>query len=408
MEQSKAFSYSMTQVEKNKSKWTKNLKRTTKRRPNIPEVKETLTVKCKMPLKKDVIGRYLALFDEVRGKPDRIKMITDELIQLWSNLNFPVTTYRNVQYKVTNVIEWFIKNRKRAEKDFDDILLDVFDVTKVDGKWCNIGEDKKLYELQVATKCKVGYATRKIAPMSSVHPSKRIRMDSLTSDISQSLNNTILDDDTNDSNNDIFESECISDGSTSDESDLNPECDMQEDNEYRPYSTGQNTKKSKRAHRGSTKLAVELATTRNLSTNKTSNVLNTLAKNGIQVAAPKQSSIWRAKIKAAAMFKEKLKECIVNGEFCLHFDGKQIKGKEFQVVCLTNDSRSLLLGILTCVSGSATNIFGPLAKLLDDYDAWNSIRLIITDTTNVNTGRAGGVVAKLNEQFASKGLTVPQ
>ena len=91
---------------------------------------------------------------------------------------------------------------------------------------------------------------------------------------------------------------------------------MQEDNEYRPYSTGQNTKKSKRAHLGSTKLAVEVATTRNLSTNKTSNVLNTLATNGIQVAAPKQSSIWRAKIKAAAMVKEKLKECIVNGEFC--------------------------------------------------------------------------------------------
>ena len=134
----------MSQIEKNnKSKWTKNLKRTTKCRPNIPEVKETLTFKCKMPLKKDVIGRYLALFDEVRGKPDRIKMITDELIQLWSNLNFPVTTYQNVQYKVTNVIEWFIKNRKRAEKDFDDRLLDVFDVTKVDGEWCNIGEDKK-------------------------------------------------------------------------------------------------------------------------------------------------------------------------------------------------------------------------------------------------------------------------
>ena len=88
-------------------------------------------------------------------------------------------------------------------------------------------------------------------------------MDSLTSDISHSLNNTILDDDINDSNNDIFESECILDVSLIDELDFNPECDMQDDTEDRPYSTGQNTTKSRRAHMGSTKLAVEVATTRN-------------------------------------------------------------------------------------------------------------------------------------------------
>ena len=184
---------------------------------------------------------------------------------------------------------------------------------------------------------------------------------------------------------------------------------MKDDIEYRPYSTGKNRMKSRRAQRGSTKLAVEVLTTNNLSTNKTSNVLTTLAENGIKVAAPKQSSIWKEKMKHAVHVKNKLKEGISNGEFCLHFDGKQIDGKEFQVVCLTNDEqRTLLLGILPCASGSAKDIFEPLEELLNDYDAWNSIRMIITDTTKVNTGRLGGVVEKLNNKFVSKSLIVPQ
>ena len=122
-----------------------------------------------MPLKKDIIGRYFALYDEEKGKNDRIKIISRELIQLWSNLNFPVTTYQNVLKKVGNVIDWGIQNRKCAKDDFDDELLDVFDVTKVDGEWCNIGEDKKLYELQVETKCKVGYTTKKHLYQQSIH-----------------------------------------------------------------------------------------------------------------------------------------------------------------------------------------------------------------------------------------------
>ena len=110
------------------------------------------------------------------------------------------------------------------------------------------------------------------------------------------MNNTVLDDEINDSNNDNFHTECTLDASPFDESDLDPECDMKDDIEYRPYSTGKNRMKSRRAQRGSTKLAVEVLTTNNLSTNKTSNVLTILAENGIKVVAPKQSSIWKEKM----------------------------------------------------------------------------------------------------------------
>ena len=88
-----------------------------------------------------------------------------------------------------------------------------------------------------------------------------------------------------------------------------------------------------------------------LSTNKTAEVLKGLSENGIEVDAPKQESIWRAAIRKSEKVKEELKERISKEKFCLHFDGKRIKHKEFQVVCLTNEVRELKLGILICESG---------------------------------------------------------
>ena len=76
---------------------------------------------------------------------------------------------------------------------------------------------------------------QKKAPISTIHPSRRIRSNSLTSDISQSLDNTVLDDEINDSNNDNFDTECTLDASPFDESDLDPECDMKDDTEYRHW-----------------------------------------------------------------------------------------------------------------------------------------------------------------------------
>src|SRR6218665_2857637 len=66
------------------------------------------------------------------------------------------------------------------------------------------------------------------------------------------------------------------------------------------------------------------------------------------------------------------------------------------------------LGILACDSGSAENIFIPLQALLDEYNARRSVKMIISDTTEMNTGHRNGVVAKLQRQFRQKGLHEPQ
>ena len=135
------------------------------------------------------------------------------------------------------------------------------------------------------------------------------------------------------------------------------------------------------------------------------NVFQSMSNEGIKVPTPNQTSIWRSVIRESEKIKKKIKENISSEEFCLHFDEKRINGEEFQAVCLTNERRSLFIGVLTCESGSANDIRKPLEMLLDEYDAWGSIKMIISDTTRVNTGCLSGVVAQLNQCFANKGFT---
>ena len=69
---------------------------------------------------------------------------------------------------------------------------------------------------------------------------------------------------------------------------------------------------------------------------------------------------------------------------------------EYQVICLQSQSREIKLRILKCSSGSAQHIYDQLEQILDEYIAWSCIKMIIRDTTAVNTGRLNGVVVKLH------------
>ena len=92
--------------------------------------------------------------------------------ELWLKLNFPIVKWkRTVERKVAKVIEMYLNNRKRPKPLFDDYILNVFDITDAKGMWLSI-EDRKLYEIQIASKGKVGYTTEITAPSSSIHSSK--------------------------------------------------------------------------------------------------------------------------------------------------------------------------------------------------------------------------------------------
>ena len=147
--------------------WTQNLKSNTKRRPNIPQVKQDMSDKlCKMPSNRDIVGRFLGLFDELKGRHDRLTKISEELMNLWQKFNFPVLSKQQVSANVDKVITSFEKHRKRPNAVFEENLAHLFDITKPDGNWL-CSEDKQLYKVQIESDGRVGYTSMIVAPMST-------------------------------------------------------------------------------------------------------------------------------------------------------------------------------------------------------------------------------------------------
>jgi hypothetical protein len=63
----------------------------------------------------------------------------------------------------------------------------------------------------------------------------------------------------------------------------------------------------------------------------------------------------------------------------LHFDGKRIEGQEFQVVVLKNELREVKLEVLDLPNSKAETVFKGITTVLDEYNLWNSIKMIVTD-----------------------------
>ena len=134
--------------------------------------------------------------------------------------------------------------------------------------------------------------------------------------------------------------------------------------------------------------AVQLVTSAKLSTKKAHTVCKTLAKSGISLPTPSQSGVYKATMKAGERLKQHYKETLRNETWSLHFDGKHIKKREYEVVVLKNENREVKLTVL-------------------EYDLWPAIKIIISDTTSANTGKFLGAVTRLQNQFVQLGLQKP-
>ena len=104
--------------------------------------------------------------------------------------------------------------------------------------------------------------------------------------------------------------------------------------------------------------------------------------------------------------KVNIKASLQSETFCLHFDKKVVSKTEYQVVCLQNKNRIINLGILTCTNGSSIAIFEEIKTLMDEYDAWMNIKMLICDTTAVNNGKENGVVV-FQKPMSKKGYKKP-
>ena len=124
---------------------------------------------------------------------------------------------------------------------------------------------------------------------------------------------------------------------------------------------------------------------------------------GIEIPTPCQSAINKAIYTRAAQVKKHLVSTFHLEKWSIHFDGKHIEGFEYQAVVLKNESKEIKLTALKLKDGKAQTIAEGLQDVLEEFNLWGSVVMIVTDTTNVNTGKKTEVVVQLQQMFEEKG-----
>jgi hypothetical protein len=172
-------------------------------------------------------------------------------------------------------------------------------------------------------------------------------------------------------------------------------------------SSSEDYEKPSASKRQKTDSAIRLVTTAKLSTRKAHKVCETLSESGVSIPTPTQSGVYKAVMKEGEKLKRNFKENLRNKRWCLHFDGKTIQKKEYQVVVLKNENREVRLAVLELVNGKGETIFNGIKTVLDEYELWPSIKMIVSDTTAANTGRSLGAVTLLQKHFEDMELEKP-
>ena len=85
---------------------------------------------------------------------------------------FSSTFFTSVARKIETVLKKYDAYLKRPVGNIHEYFSSLFDITNKTCQWL-CAEDKKLYEIQIQSGGKTGYATAKIASKSTIHPSKR-------------------------------------------------------------------------------------------------------------------------------------------------------------------------------------------------------------------------------------------
>ena len=155
---------------KNKKTWTTNLMqfqygKTSRRHTTV----ECLSQMSKIPKEQHILDRYKTLASGVKNKKKRTQILACEVRQLWKNLTLPIQQGKStVERKIENVIKQYKRNSRRpGNYDFTKL----FNVTDEKGEWlCQ--EDREFYKLQMSTKGKVGYCSRKEGNK-AIHPRKK-------------------------------------------------------------------------------------------------------------------------------------------------------------------------------------------------------------------------------------------
>lgn len=195
--------------------------------------------------------------------------------------------------------------------------------------------------------------------------------------------------------------ECNPEVKSDSDSSLMFDSDHDDDENYIPNGRHKPSKMS-------LKPAVTLVTEAKLSTRKAATICQHLAKSGITISTPSQAGIYKAVMKTSEQREELYKSTLKNQDWCLHFDGKKIGKKEIQVVVLKNSVTEIKLAVLVLDNGKSVTIFNGIKDTLTKFNLWSSIKMVVCDTTSVNTGNKNGVVTLLKKHFQCMSLPPPQ
>jgi hypothetical protein len=180
------------------------------------------------------------------------------------------------------------------------------------------------------------------------------------------------------------------------------------ESEHSEYDAKRDTPPQSTRKYNKIQLATNLVTSTRVSTSQSAKICKQLSQDGIDITTPCQSAIYKSTFRRAAKLKEEMRGKLQTEQWSLHFDGKRIEESEYQVVVLTNERTEVKLAALPLTDGKAETIAEGITQVLDEYNLWKSIKMIVTDATAVNTGRKNGVVVKLQDKFAKKGISQPQ
>ena len=86
-----------------------------------------------LPSKKDVLGCYHTPLDNEKSKQKRIKIIHEELINLWKKMSFPILSEQAIIARIKKLIGEYERNQRYPKQKFK-TLNSVFDITKTEGQ----------------------------------------------------------------------------------------------------------------------------------------------------------------------------------------------------------------------------------------------------------------------------------
>ena len=73
------------------------------------------------------------------------------------------------------------------------------------------------------------------------------------------------------------------------------------------------------------------------------------------------------------------------------------------VAVLKNENRKIRLTVTELANGKSRTIIDGIKAMLDEYDLWTSIKMIVSETTAANTGKCVGAGTRLQNHFEDFG-----